>query len=341
MIERSPRISGQGPAELRAGRLELRAGPPDLRSGPRGLSAAGKREGSPLFGGSPGILPAVAMICPSEAPLTSQAYDFNANHVYEHSRIRLGPDRQTLVAGRLRQRLQALQIDDYADYCALLKSPQGADEIDALIDLISTNHTHFFRESSHFDLLTRQLLPRLAEKSIAGMRPLRFWCAASSSGEEVYSLAIVLAEFCRLRPAVQWHIEASDISQRMLERCQQAIYDADKVSVPQPEWLERYFLRGIGDRDGYFRVKNELRRQVTVRYVNLFQDVYPVPRGLDVIFCRNVMIYFDVPSRNTLIERLSDQLAPGGFLFVGHSESLIGLRHGLRTIAPSVYMRPE
>jgi chemotaxis protein methyltransferase CheR len=305
------------------------------------LPPIGGHEWSHPLGGSPGVSPPAAMVLPSEAPLTAQAYDFLANLVYEHSRIRLGPDRQSLVAGRLRQRLLALGLETYDDYCLLLKSPQGADEVDALIDLISTNHTHFFREPSHFDLLSQQILPRLAEKSIAGMRPLRFWCAACSSGEEVYSLAIVLAEFSRLRPAVHWQIEASDISQRMLERCQQGIYDADKVSVPQPEWLERYFLRGIGEREGYYRVKNELRRQVTVRYVNLFQDVYPVPRGLDVIFCRNVMIYFDVPSRNTLIERLTDQLAPGGILFVGHSESLIGLHHGLRTIAPSVYMRPE
>jgi chemotaxis protein methyltransferase CheR len=311
------------------------AAPPFARS-----PAGRDRASIGPFGGSPGTPPPDVMVLPSEVPLTAQAYEFLANLVYDRSRIRLGPDRQSLVTGRLRQRLLALGLDTYDDYCTLLRSPQGADEVDALIDLISTNHTHFFREPSHFDLLTLQLLPKLAETAIREMRPLRFWCAACSSGEEVYSLAIVLAEFSRLRPAVQWQIEASDISQRMLERCQQGIYDADKVSVPQPEWLERYFLRGIGDRDGYYRVKTELRRLVTVRYVNLFQDVYPVPRGLDVIFCRNVMIYFDVPSRTTLIERLSDQLAPGGYLFVGHSESLIGLRHGLRTIAPSVYMRP-
>ena len=151
----------------------------------------------------------------------------------------------------------------------------------------------------------------------------------------------MLAEFCRLRPAVQWHIDASDISQRMLDRCQQGIYDGDKVSLPAPEFLERYFQRGFGERDGYSRVKSELRRHVSVRYVNLFQDVYPVPLAQDVIFCRNVMIYFDVPSRKILVDRLTDQLAPGGYLFVGHSESLIGIRHRLKTVGPSVYMRPD
>jgi chemotaxis protein methyltransferase CheR len=280
------------------------------------------------------------MLIPPEVPLSAQAYEFLANLVYERSHIRLGADRQALVAGRLRQRLQVLGLADYEEYCVLLRSPAGADEIDSLIDLISTNHTHFFREPSHFDVLRDHLLGPLADRAVAACRPLRLWCAASSSGEETYSLAIVLAEFCRLRPAVQWHIDASDISQRMLARCQQGIYDADKVSLPAPDLLQRYFQRGFGAREGYYRVKPEIRRHVTVRYVNLFQDVYPVPRGLDVIFCRNVMIYFDIASRKILVDRLTDQLAPGGYLFVGHSESLIGIRHTLRPVAPSVYMRP-
>ena len=309
--------------------------------GPALISAGLGREWIPSTGGSAGSPRRDHMLFPHEAPLSAQAYDFLANLVYERSRIRLGPDRQTLVTGRLRQRLQSLGIATYEDYCELLKSPEGEDEVDSLIDLISTNHTHFFREASHFDILTRQLLPRLADRAVAGLRGLRFWCAACSSGEETYSLAIVLAEFCRQRPAVQWHIDASDISQRMLNRCQQGIYDAEKVSVPSPELLERYFQRGFGERDGYYRVKSELRRHVSVRYVNLFQDVYPVPLAQDVIFCRNVMIYFDVASRKILVDRLTDQLAPGGYLFVGHSESLIGIRHRLKTVGPSVYMRPD
>jgi len=309
--------------------------------GPSLFPAGLGREWIPPTSGSAASPQRTTMLFPHEAHLSATAYDFLANLVYERSRIRLGPDRQTLVTGRLRQRVQSLGMADYEEYCALLKSPEGADEVDSLIDLISTNHTHFFREASHFDLLTRQLLPGLADRAVAGMRGLRFWCAACSSGEETYSLAIVLAEFCRQRPAVQWHIDASDISQRMLDRCQQGIYDGDKVSLPAAEFLERYFQRGFGERDGYYRVKSELRRHVSVRYVNLFQDVYPVPLAQDVIFCRNVMIYFDVASRKILVDRLTDQLAPGGVLFVGHSESLIGIRHRLKTIGPSVYMRPD
>ena len=131
------------------------------------------------------------MLIPPDVPLSPRAFDFLSNLVYERSRIRLGPDRQSLVASRLRQRLQSLGLADYEEYCRLLSTPGSDDEIDSLIDLISTNHTHFFREPAHFDLLTRHVLPRLARASQSNLRPLRFWTAAASSGEEAYSLAIV------------------------------------------------------------------------------------------------------------------------------------------------------
>jgi len=281
------------------------------------------------------------MLIPPDVPLSARAFEFLSNLVYQRSRIRLGPDRQGLVTSRLRQRVQSLGLADYEEYCALLKAPGGEDEIDSLIDLISTNHTHFFREPAHFDLLTRHLLPRLAAATQSNLRLLRFWVAAASSGEEAYSLAIVLAEFCRTHPWLRWQIDASDISQRMLERCRQGIYEEDKVELPVQEWRQRWFQRGIGEREGCLRVKPELRRHVSVHWVNLFQEAFPLPRGLDVIFCRNVMIYFDVDSRTHLVARLTDMLAPGGYLFVGHSESLIGIRHGLVAVWPSVYMKPE
>lgn len=281
------------------------------------------------------------MLIPPDVPLSPRAFDFLSTLVYERSRIRLGPDRQSLVASRLRQRLVSLGLADYEDYCRLLAAPGSDDEVDSLIDLISTNHTHFFREPAHFDLLAQHVLPRLARGSQSNLRPLRVWTAAASSGEEAYSLAIVLGEFCRTHPWLSWHVDASDISQRMLVRCRQAIYEEEKVSLPRPEWRERWFQRGIGEREGYLRVKAELRRHVAVHWVNLFQDAYPVPRGQDVIFCRNVMIYFDAPSRALLVERLTDMLAPGGCLFVGHSESLIGIRHDLVALWPSVYARRE
>jgi len=279
------------------------------------------------------------MLFPPDVPLSERAFGFLASLVYERSRIRLGPDRRALVAGRLRQRLLALGLGTYDDYCALLESPGGGDEVDSLIDLISTNHTHFFREPAHFDLLSGEILPRLKAGSRDASAPLRVWSAAASSGEEAYSLAIVLGEFARRCPWFAWQVDASDISQRMLVRCRQGIYEEEKVALPVAEWRQRWFQRGVGERDGFLRVKADLRRRVAVHRVNLFQDAYPVGPGLDVIFCRNVMIYFDAPSRQLLVDRLTGMLAPGGHLFVGHAESLIGIRHDLVPVSPSVYAR--
>lgn len=284
---------------------------------------------------------APAMLSPLDPPLSPRAYAYIADLVHQRSRIRLGPDRQALVAGRLGRRLRALGLDTYDDYCRLLGSPAGADEVGALIDLISTNHTRFFREPAHFEILAREVLPAFSADPARRYRPLAVWSAAAASGEEPYSLAIALAEYARPRPGTTWQIHATDISHRMLDRCRAGIYEAEKIVLPDPALLPRYFQRGFGDREGFYRVRSELRRCVQVAHVNLFQADYPLPGGLDVIFCRNVMIYFDPASRQELVERLAGLLAPGGHLFIGHAESLLGLRHDLRSAWPGVYVRPR
>ncbi len=278
------------------------------------------------------------MLSPETEP-DERSYAFLADLVYRRSRIRLGPDKRAFVGGRLAGRLQTLGLSSFGDYCRLLATG-NVDEAERVIDLISTNHTSFFREPAHFEFLARELLPELSVRSSATSRPLTVWCAAAASGEEAYSLAIVLAEHQRMTPAFDWTVTASDISRRMLDRCRLGIYDADRVQLPDPSWLRQYFRRGFGERDGLYRVKPELRQRVHTIAINLFQHDYPVAAGQDVIFCRNVMIYFDEASRQTLIERLYDQLAPGGRLFVGHAESLLGLRHRLRQVRPAVYERP-
>ena len=273
--------------------------------------------------------------------LTERAYAFLTDLVYQRSRIRLGPDKRAFVAGRLASRLRALRCDTFDSYCRLLGSPAGSDEEEWLVDLISTNHTHFFREPAHFEFLADTVLPVAAARAIAAERELRIWSAAASSGEEAYSLAIVLAEHARRQPRLSWGVQASDISLRMLDRCRLGIYKADRVRLPNETLLGRYFRRGFGERDGFYRFKADLRRHVAVKAINLFQPEYPLPRGQDVIFCRNVMIYFDEASRQVLVERLFEKLAPGGHLFVGHAESLLGLRHRFQQVQPAVYERPE
>jgi len=276
----------------------------------------------------------------SEAELSAATYAFLAGLVYDRSRIRLGPDKRALVAGRLARHLEVRGCASYEEYCDLLRRPGADDEIGTLIDLISTNHTQFFREPAHFEALARMVLPELTPRAAAAGRPLRVWSAAAASGEEPYSLAIVLAEQARLQPPFAWRVHASDISRRMLDRCRLGIYDADKVKLPDAALLARYFRKGFGRREGCVRLKPEIRRHVAVDHVNLFQPAYPVPQGLDVVFCRNVMIYFDVESRQELVKRLFEQLAPGGYLFVGHAESLLGLTHRFETARPGIYRRP-
>jgi len=274
------------------------------------------------------------------ATLSAGAYRTLVDLVYQHSRIHLGPDKQPMLANRLRKRLRVLGLISYDDYCAVLRSGQGPDEIEQLVDLISTNHTRFFREPEHFTFLTNRILPELAPRLAAAGSPLRVWSAAASSGEEPYSLAIVLAEFFHEPASVDWQVEASDISHRMLEEAERGIYPLDARHALPPELLRRYFQRGVGDHAGYCRVKAELRKRVRFQRINLFQAEYPVPKDQHVIFCRNVMIYFDPASRATLVHKFTRQLAPGGFLVIGHSESLMGIRHDLKPVRQSVFRKP-
>ena len=208
------------------------------------------------------------------------------------------------------------------------------------MDLISTNHTKFFREPDHFSFLVKQALPALLPRLAASGSPLRVWSAAASSGEEPYTIAIVLAEYLRANPSMEWEIIASDISKRMLAEAKQGIYRMDAVKPVPPELLKRYFQKGIGVRAGTCRIKPVIQERVRFERINLFQAQYPVHAKQHVIFCRNVMIYFDPPSRATAVQRLTRHLSSGGYLVVGHSESLLGIRHGLQPIKQGIYQRP-
>jgi chemotaxis protein methyltransferase CheR len=260
--------------------------------------------------------------------------------IYRHSRIKLGSDKQALLSSRLTKRLRSIGLSSFDEYCAVLRSPQSQDEIEELLDLISTNHTRFYREPDHFDYLIAKILPPLIPTLTARRSPLRVWSAASSSGEEPYTLAIVLSEFLRAFPAVDWQICASDISKRVLIAAKQGVYRMDAVEPVPPDLLKRYFQKGFGAQEGKCRVRSELRDKVRYERINLFQHEYPIPLQQHVIFCRNVMIYFDIQSREQAVKRMSHYLAPGGFLIVGHSESLMGINHGLKSIQQGIYQKP-
>ncbi len=259
-------------------------------------------------------------------------FEFIRTLVYERSRISLGPDKRELVTARLGKRLRATNTTTLADYCRLLQSPAADDELANLIDVISTNHTFFFREQAHFDFLRNRAVPELA-----GSGRFLVWSAAASSGEEAYSIAMTL---CECLPQVPWHIEGTDISHRIIGRAAAGIYRDEAVERLPKNVMRTHFQKGFGPQEGNYRVKPALRDRVTFRQLNLLEGEPPFREPFQVIFCRNVMIYFDRPTQEELIARLTRRLVPGGYLFVGHAESLTNIRHALKPVQPAVYQRP-
>ena len=249
--------------------------------------------------------------------------------VYEKSGISLHAGKKPLVVARLQKRLAALSLDSYGDYLKYVARDESGEEVVALLDAIATNHTYFYREEQHFALLANRVVPELGR----GKAPLDVWCAAASTGEEAYTIAMTLAG---LQPPVNFNLMASDLSTRALKAAHAGIYKMEGVSVLPPETLRTYFERGLGESAGLVRVRKELRDMVEYRRLNLL-EVDRLDRKFDVIFCRNVMIYFDRAVQQRVVTMLERHLRPGGYLFVSHSESLNGITHGLRWIAPAAY----
>lgn len=253
--------------------------------------------------------------------------------IYRESGIVLTDQKAALVRARIGKRMRSLGIEDYGRYLqAVERSPDGG-ELIALLDAISTNVTHFFREPRHFEVF--EML--LKEWRRAGQRCIRIWCAASSTGEEPYSIAITAREVLGERARVE--IIATDISTRALERARKAIYTERDVEQIPLTLLRRHFQKGVGHGAGYFRIKSALRRMVHYERLNLAHPPYALEGPFDVIFCRNVMIYFDNLVRAPLLQQMYELLNPGGCLMVGHSESLTGIETEFQTVEPSVYIK--
>ncbi len=271
--------------------------------------------------------------------IADREYDFICKLVYEHSRINLGDGKKELVTARLGKRLRVLDIPTYKDYCDFLQTPKGEEELTHLIDSISTNHTFFFREFKHFEFLQQTVLPHFAPKT-QSQGSFKVWSAASSSGEEPYSIAISLSDYFAAMSGWKWTLDATDISTKILAKAKEGIFAEDRVKEVPQETLRKYFQKGTGKWDGCFKVKEDLISRVKFTHLNLLGPAYPFTEKFQLIFCRNVMIYFDRPTQEQLVRRLSDCLVSGGYLFVGHSESLTGIKHPLKTIKPAIYQKP-
>jgi chemotaxis protein methyltransferase CheR len=258
--------------------------------------------------------------------------------IYAKTGIHLKPEKKELLHARLGKRLRACQLDSFKDYYDRVVQDASGSELVHLINCVSTNFTGFFRENAHFDFFSATVLPHLAGRGSGAGSQCRVWSAACSSGEEPYTLAMVLARFMATHSGFSSSILATDISTKVLAIAEKGIYPMDKMDKVPSDYLKSYFQRGVGKCAGYVKVKEQLRRLVTFKRLNLM-DAFPWKGEMDVIFCRNVMIYFTRETQMELAEKFYHCLAPDGYLFIGHSESLTGIGHRFRPVAATVYQK--
>lgn len=250
--------------------------------------------------------------------------------IYDLAGINLSDHKHALVTGRLASRLRHHQLSNHGDYFRLLTGGKCPDEAQIAIDLLTTNETHFFREPKHFDFLHDRILT-----SHPTGRMMRVWCAASSSGEEPYSIAMTMAAALGERP---WEVLASDLSSRVLERAKTGHYALARAKTISREHLQAFCLKGVDSREGTFLIDPRIRRRVQFTQINL-NFALPAIGEFDVIFLRNVMIYFDQATKRQVVARVLAHLRPGGHLFIGHSESLNGISDNVKSVVVSVYQK--
>ncbi len=261
--------------------------------------------------------------------------DFSAfrQMIYDYAGIEIKPHKKTLLVNRLSKRLRNLGLSGFGEYLEFLKtSDRRNQELIELIDCVTTNKTDFFREPQHFTYLQEKVIPELLQKNSFRTNGLRIWSAACSTGEEPYTLAICLSEYLKDK---NFEILASDVSETVLRHAVTGIYDESRVApIPMP-LMRKYFLRG----NKRYKIKTELAKFITFKRVNLNQDFHHFINNFDVIFCRNVMIYFDKPTQQEIINKFFHALRPQGYLFLGHSETLQGMNAPFTYVAPSVYRK--
>ena len=263
-------------------------------------------------------------------PITDPEFAQFQRFIFDAAGITLPDSKQALVSGRLTKRLEAHHLETFTEYLRLLSSGQHGDEVQKAVDLLTTNETYFFRETKHFDFLRQQVLAARGQS-----RPFRVWSAASSSGEEAYSIAMVLADCLGDAP---WEVLGTDISTRVLEGAALALYSMERARHIPPAYLRRFCLKGHDQYDGSLLIDRSLRSRVSFRQVNLNTSL-PQLGQFDIVFLRNVMIYFNDETKRQVVARVLSALKPGGFFCIGHSESLNDLSTAVRPLAPSIYSK--
>jgi len=274
------------------------------------------------------------------AVLKDREFNRFSRFIYDEVGIKMPPAKRTMLEARLQKRLKALGIKNFEEYADYVFCEEGrADELVHLIDVVTTNKTDFFREPAHFDYLVKSALPALIELHDAGFRhPCRIWSAGCSTGEEPYTLTMVLSEFMGANPGFRTSILASDISTVVLAKARNAIYTEDRVDTIPLQMKKKYLMRSRDKSRGLVRIMPALREMVSFRRLN-FMEEFGLNEHMDIIFCRNVIIYFDKPTQERLLNKFCAQLVRGGYLFLGHSETISGLNVPLTAVASTVYRK--
>lgn len=273
----------------------------------------------------------------SDTSLSREDMGFVAKLVYEHAGIVIREHKEAMARGRLARRVKVLGLGSIAEYCAYLRTPAAADEIPELINAVTTNHTAFFRERHHFDHLRKDVLPHLMQERAGRRGRIRIWSAACSSGEEPYSIAAIARDVIGHRSDLDFRILATDIDTDILDRAAAGQYPAEQFERLPPDLRPLLKLEGQNGR-GEVRIAEDLKRLIAFKRLNLIEN-WPMKGPFDVIFCRNVFIYFDTPTKAAILDRYVALLQPGGFLYLGHSESLPQPHPQLRLIGRTIYER--
>ncbi len=268
--------------------------------------------------------------------MNKKVFDELRTIVYENSGISLSDRKITLVSARINKRLRHLQLASHEDYLNYIKTDKTGEELVRFLNVISTNTTHFFREPVHFEVLA-SLIKKWASQ---GQRRFKIWCAAASSGEEPYTLAMTVLENVK-GTNVDVKILATDISTEILAKAQAGVYQAETVNGIPKHLLSRYFTKIREGAGYYYQASDQLRGLITYRRLNLATPPFPMKGPFDVVFCRNVMIYFDNAVKKRLVDDIYRLLKPGGYLMIGHSESLTGLGTDFKSVQPAVYIKTK
>ncbi len=269
--------------------------------------------------------------------LSTKNFQRLAELIQGYSGIKMPLNKRTMLEGRLRRRMRVLQINDVNAYCRYLFEEDGLDaELIHLIDAVTTNKTEFFREPVHFDYLIDKGLPALAAK---GKREIKIWSSACSTGAEPYTLAMVMDEFCAEQRGIDYSILCTDICTEVLDQAIAGRYSDQMIEPVSLDRRRRYVMRAKDATRNEVRITPHLRKKLSFARLNLMDDAYPVETDLDIIFCRNILIYFDKPTQARVLSRLCSHLAPGGYLFLGHSESIVGVDLPVVQIANTVFQK--